>query len=102
MTISKIRENDMLTVAVEGRLDAVTSPELEEVLDESLGGVKTLVFDFKDLEYISSAGLRVLISAMQSMTGQGGSLSVINASQEVLNIFDITGLSDILGIVQEG
>ncbi|MBR1737264.1 MAG: STAS domain-containing protein, partial [Firmicutes bacterium] len=71
MTINKTQENDKLTVAIEGRLDTTTAPQLEAELKSSLDGVKKLVFDIKELEYISSAGLRVLLTAQKTMNKQG-------------------------------
>ena len=86
-----------LTLTVTGRLDTSTAPELEETLKESYGGVTELVFDFEKLEYISSAGLRLLLSAQKTMNKQG-SMKVINVGEEIMEIFEITGFSDILTI----
>ena len=97
MTISKIQNGALLTIAVEGRLDTVTAPELDNELKTSLEGVTELVFDFDRLEYISSAGLRVILSAQKQMNKQG-SMKVINAGSEIKEIFDVTGFSDILTI----
>lgn len=84
-------------MALEGRLDTTTAPVLEKEVKESLEGVENLSFDLKSLEYISSAGLRVLLSAQKIMNKQG-SMTIKNASDEVLEIFDVTGFSDILTI----
>ena len=87
-----------LTVELEGRLDTNTSPELEHKLKESLDGITELVFDFKKLDYISSAGLRVLLSAQKTMNHQG-SMEVMNVNQSVKEIFEVTGFLDILTVV---
>lgn len=97
MTIEKTRKNGELTLAVEGRLETTTAPELEAVVKSELDGVTTLVFDFTKLEYISSAGLRVLLSAQKTMNKQG-SMKVTGANEIVTEIFEITGFSDILTI----
>ncbi len=86
-----------LTFVLSGRLDTTTSPELDAEVKESLGGIKELVFDIADLQYISSAGLRVLLSAQKIMNKQG-SMVVKNPSDEVKEIFDVTGFADILTI----
>lgn len=97
LNIKKEQDNDKLTFALEGRLDTVTSPELEGEIKDSLDGVKELVMDFENLEYISSAGLRVLLSAQKTMMQQG-SMKVINVNDIVMEIFDVTGFGDILTI----
>jgi anti-sigma B factor antagonist len=86
-----------LTISLEGRLDTNTSPQLEEKLKASIDNVTELVFDIEKLQYISSAGLRVLLSAQKIMNKQG-SMLVKNSSEEVREIFDVTGFSDILTI----
>lgn len=97
LNIKKEQDNNKLTFALEGRLDTVTSPELESAIKDSLDGVKELVMDFENLEYISSAGLRVLLSAQKTMMQQG-SMKVINVNDIVMEIFDVTGFGDILTI----
>ncbi len=97
LTIKKQLENDLLNVKLEGRLDTTTAPELDDELKASLPGVKELVFDFEALEYVSSAGLRVLLSAQKVMNKQG-SMKLIHVRDEVKEIFDVTGFSDILTI----
>ena len=97
MTIEKTRNNGELTLALEGRLETTTAPELEAVVKTELDGVTALVFDFTKLEYISSAGLRVLLTAQKTMNKQG-SMKVAGANEIVTEIFDITGFSDILTI----
>ena len=97
MKIEKIQENDTLTVSLEGRLDTLTAPELGNEIQGKLDGVKNLVFDFAKLAYISSAGLRILLSAQKVMNKQG-SMVVKNASSEIKEIFEVTGFCDILTI----
>ena len=97
MTIDKKKDGSKLTFALEGRLDTTTSPDLEAQLKESTDGIDDLVFDLAKLEYISSAGLRVLLSAQKIMNKQG-SMKVINVNEDIMEIFDVTGFSDILTI----
>ncbi len=97
LNISKKTEGNELTFILEGRLDTTTAPSLEGELRSSLDGVENLVMDFTSLQYISSAGLRVLLSAQKIMNRQG-SMVVRNASDDVKEIFDVTGFSDILTI----
>ena len=96
LNISKAMEGSALTLALEGRLDTTTSPELEEVI-KGLDGVDTLIMDMAGLEYISSAGLRVLLSAQKVMNTKGG-MKIKNATEEVMEIFEVTGFDDILTI----
>ncbi len=95
MNIAKTKNETALTLALEGRLDTVTAPELETTLKNELEGVTELVFDLEKLDYISSAGLRVLLSAQKTMNRQG-SMKVLHANEMILEIFEITGFSDIL------
>lgn len=97
MTIDKTQDGDQLTIALVGRLDTTTAPELEAEVKGSLEGVSKLVFDFEKLEYISSAGLRVLLSAQKLMMKQG-SMVIKNVNETINEIFDVTGFSDILTI----
>ncbi|MBQ3638270.1 MAG: STAS domain-containing protein [Clostridia bacterium] len=97
MTINKTKDGKALTLAVEGRLDTITAPDLEAVLKEELDDVGELTFDFSSLEYISSAGLRVLLSAQKRMNAQG-SMKVTGVSEIIMEIFEVTGFSDILTI----
>lgn len=97
MIINKTQENEILTVAIKGRLDTTTAPQLEAELKSSLDGVKELIFDIKELEYISSAGLRVLLTAQKTMNKQG-KMTVTGASKAVMEIFEVTGFVDILNI----
>ena len=97
LNIDLEKNGNGLTFILSGRLDTTTAPELEEQLKKELDGVEELVFDFADLVYISSAGLRVLLSAQKIMNKQG-SMKVINSSEEINEIFEVTGFSDILTI----
>lgn len=97
MTIDKKKEGNRLVLAVSGRLDTMTAPELENVIKDNMDGVEELILDFKDLEYISSAGLRVVLGARKAM-GDRGSFAVRNLCSDVREIFDITGFSDIITI----
>lgn len=97
MTINKISEGEKLTLAISGRLDTNSSPMLETELRQSVNGVTELVFDFSNVEYISSAGLRVLLAAQKVMNRQG-SMKLIGVSAEVMEVFEITGFADILTI----
>ena len=97
MTINKKINGDVLEVTLEGRLDTMTAPELEAELKNDLGNAKELIFDFKKLEYISSAGLRVLLTAHKAMAAKGG-MKIKNVSELVQEVFDVTGFADILTI----
>ena len=97
MTISKNQNGAELEIRLEGRLDTSTAPELEAELKTSLGGVDSLIFNLSDLEYISSAGLRVLLSAQKTMNKQGN-MKVTGANETIMEIFDVTGFVDILNI----
>ncbi len=97
LNIEKKTEGKELVLALSGRLDTVTAPELESVLKESIEGAESLEFDMAELEYISSAGLRVLLSAQKTMSKQG-SMVLKNVNEDVREIFDVTGFSDILTI----
>ena len=97
MTIQKSNDNGNLTIALEGRLDTVTAPELEAELKASLDGAQTLTLDFSKLEYISSAGLRLLLSAHKQMAAKGG-MKVTHVNEIVAEVFDVTGFADILNI----
>lgn len=97
MNIEKRLDNGCLTLKVDGRLDTNSSPELEAEL--KLDGVTEIVFDFSGLEYISSAGLRVLMAAHKAMAACGGRMSVANPNSVVKGVFDITGISDVFNVV---
>ena len=97
MQITKSADNESLTIALEGRLDTLTAPQLDAEIQGKLDGVKSLAFDFAKLEYISSAGLRILLMAQKIMNKQGA-MVVKNASSEIKEIFEVTGFCDILTI----
>ncbi|MBR3147694.1 MAG: STAS domain-containing protein [Eubacterium sp.] len=97
MEIKMTKEEDQLTVAVEGRLDTLTSPDLEKQLKPELDSLKKLTFDFAGLDYISSAGLRVLLMAAQAMEDKG-EMIVRNVNSDIMDIFEVTGFVDILKI----
>ena len=97
MQITKTNENNVLTIALDGRLDTLTAPQLDAEIQGKLDGVKSLAFDFKKLDYISSAGLRILLMAQKVMNKQGN-MVVKNASSAIKEIFEVTGFCDILTI----
>ncbi len=97
MNITKTKEESKLTVALEGRLDTTTAPQLEGELRAAVDGVTELEFDLAKLEYISSAGLRVLLAAQKVMNRQG-SMVIRNANSDLMDIFEVTGFTDILNI----
>lgn len=98
MDIIKNVNGSALNIALAGRLDTITAPALDKELKDSLPGIETLTIDFSKLEYISSAGLRVLLGAQKVMNRQG-SMTVSNVSENIMEIFEMTGFSDILTIV---
>ncbi len=97
MNINKTINGSELIIALDGRLDTVTAPELEAELNQSIGGVEKLVFDFAFLDYLSSAGLRVLLSAQKIMNKQG-EMIVKNVNETISEIFEVTGFCDVLTI----
>ena len=97
LNIEKNTNETRLTVALTGRLDTTTAPELEKELKASLDGVSALTIDMAALEYISSAGLRVLLSAQKTMNKQG-EMKVVHVGETIMEIFEVTGFSDILTI----
>lgn len=97
MTITKELNGKVLNMALEGHLDTMTAPELEAELKESLKDADSLVLDFEKLEYVSSAGLRVLLAAFKRMGGKDG-MKIKNVSEIVQEVFDVTGFSNILNI----
>lgn len=98
MTITKTAENGTLRIALEGRLDTNTAPQLEAELKTSLSGISELELDFSGLEYISSAGLRVLLAAQKTMSRQG-KMTIRNVNETIMEAFEITGFVEILTIV---
>lgn len=97
MNIVTKNEAEKITFEIEGRIDSTTAPELNNVVQESIEGVKELVFDFKQVEYISSAGLRVLLSAQKKMNEQG-TMVITNVSENIMSVFEVTGFVGILDI----
>ena len=97
MKIEKKLDGTKLTVALEGRLDTMTAPELDKVFHESLDGITELTVDLAALEYVSSAGLRVLLSAQKVMNKQG-EMVVKNVNEQIMEVFEVTGFTDILTI----
>ena len=97
MTINKNQNQKALTIALEGRLDTMTAPELEKPFKEPLDGADTLIMDLSKLDYVSSAGLRVLLSAHKQMSQKGG-MKVTHLNEIVQEVLNVTGFSDILTI----
>ena len=97
MTIEIKKNTDEIVLKITGRLDTITAPALDKTINENLGAIKNLILDFKSLEYISSAGLRVLLNAQKKMQ-QIGAMKIINVCEEVMDVFEITGFADILTI----
>ena len=97
MTIEKKINGEALTLIVSGRLDTQTAPELEKELDSVLADIKELTFDFANLEYVSSAGLSVILKAQKAMNAQG-SMKLTGVNDSIMEVFDITGFLDILTI----
>ncbi len=98
MTIEKKREGSRLELFLEGRLDTITSPELEAELKDATEGITELIFDFEKLEYISSAGLRVLLMEQKKMSRQG-KMAIRNINQVIAEVFKVTGFASILTIL---
>ena len=97
LNITKKVEDGTLTFALDGRLDTITAPQLETDIKSSIDGVVSLILDFEKLEYISSAGLRVVLSAQKIMNVQG-EMKITHVCQAVMDILDVTGFSDVLTI----
>lgn len=97
MEIMKKKDNGAMEIALVGRLDTTTAPQFEETIKESLDGVTDLTLDFEQLEYVSSAGLRVILAAQKVMNRQG-SMVIRHVSNDIQEVFEITGFSDILTI----
>jgi anti-sigma B factor antagonist len=100
MNINKTTEGTTLNIAIEGRLDTTTAPALENELKQSIGDCTKLNLDFEKLEYLSSAGLRVLLSAQKVMNKQG-EMVIRHANEAIMEIFEVTGFVDILTIENE-
>lgn len=97
LNIKKSKENTTVVLSLGGRLDTTTAPELEKAVVNSYEGITDLIIDMKDLEYVSSAGLRVLLAAQKTMNKQGN-MTIKNVNETVMEIFEITGFLDILTI----
>jgi anti-sigma B factor antagonist len=97
MTIEIKKNSDAIVIEVAGRLDTITAPALDKTISEDAANAKNLVLDLKGLEYISSAGLRVLLSAQKKMM-KDGSMKLINVCEAVMEVFEMTGFADILTI----
>lgn len=97
MIIKQDKQGETLTLFIEGRLDTLTAPQLAETLADEWKGVRKLIFDFSNLEYISSAGLRVILSAQKKMNQQGH-MEICHVGPLVMEVFELTGFADILTI----
>jgi anti-sigma B factor antagonist len=97
MTIEIKKNADELVLEITGRLDTITAPALDKTINENLGEIKCLILDFNNLEYISSAGLRVLLSTQKKLK-QKGTMKIKNVREEVMEVFEITGFVDILTV----
>ena len=97
MKIEKLNTDTGITLKIIGRLDTTTAPELEATVDGCIAGLKELVMDCSELEYVSSAGLRVILKAQKLMNAQG-TMKVMNVNETIMEVFEITGFADILNI----
>lgn len=97
MTVKQKKENNKLTIYISGRVDTTTAPDLSEYLKDALNGVQELVLDLKEVDYVSSAGLRVILFAQKTMNAQG-SMVVTNVNKDIMETFELTGFTDILTI----
>ena len=95
MNIKKEKDGSRLTIIIAGRIDTVTAPDVDEDINNSLEGVKMLILDFKDVNYVSSAGLRVLLSLQKKMMVKG-EMKLINVNEAVSDVFEVTGFDEIL------
>ena len=98
LNIQKMIGKENVKITLEGRLDTLTAPAFETELKNSLDGATSLTLDFEKLDYISSAGLRILLSAQKIMNRQQGKMKVIHAGEPIMEIFEVTGFADILTI----
>ena len=98
MTIKKTVDGDKLVLDLEGRLDTTTAPQLENELKVSLYDIKELTLDMEKLEYLSSAGLRVLLAAQKQMQKQQGNMVIVNVNEIIMEVFEVTGFVDIITI----
>jgi anti-sigma B factor antagonist len=98
MTIERVTENGSVTLALGGELTAITAEQLNAAIETAVGETGNLTLDFKDLEYVASAGLRVLLKAQKALDAKGGKLIIRNVCEEVMNVFEITGFDNMLTI----
>lgn len=98
MEIKQTKDGNKLTIELSGRLDTTTAPQLEEALSAALDGVNDLLFDFNKIEYISSAGLRVLLNTQKKISAAGGSMKLVGVNDVVREVFEVTGFINILTI----
>ena len=99
MNIKKVQEDDKLTIILEGRLDTTTAPEFQDVLIPAFGEANEIVLDFSEVAYVSSAGLRVLLIGEKEAKVRGASMSLTAVSADVMEVFEMTGFSDMLSII---
>ena len=100
MTIEKTMNGNDMTLKLEGYLDTTTSPDLKQVLSETMDSIDSLTLDFQDLEYVSSAGLRVLLTAHTTMAKKGG-MKLLHVTEEIMDSFTVTGLGKFLNVVKD-
>ena len=100
MKIEKNLDGEDMTLKLEGYLDTTTSPELKQLLSETMDSIDTLTLDFADLEYVSSAGLRVLLTTHTAMAKKGG-MKLLHANEEIMDSLAVTGLSNVLNIEKD-
>ena len=98
MTINKTKDGDILVIALEGRLDTTTAAQLQDALIPEFDANKTIRLDFKGMEYVSSAGLRVVLQGEKTAKAKGGSMILTNVSADILEVFEMTGFTDFLTI----
>lgn len=98
MTINVAKNGSVVTISPEGRIDSVTAPEFGKSVETNIAGMKSLVIDFAKLEYISSAGLRVLLSSKKAMDAAGGDMKLKNVGDAIMDVLNITGFVDLLTI----
>ena len=98
LSVTKTKDNETLTAVISGRIDTTSSPELENEIKSDLEGIKKIILDFKNVEYISSSGLRVLLSLHKTMTASDGELIISKPADMVVEVFEVTGFADILNI----
>ena len=98
MNITSVTNGKQVTIALEGRLDTTSAPELEKELGANLDGVEELILEFEKLRYLSSAGLRVLLAAQKKMNAQKGSMVIKHVNEMIMEVFEVTGFLDILTV----